>query len=73
MKRRANSDDGIDVFIGHVRDVFPVMARIAACIGKHDIEMVFPQAVFQQGYGMGIENIGHIGANDADDFHGIEA
>ena len=72
-KRCADGDDGVDVFIGHGRNIFAVMACIAACIGEHDVEMVLPQAIFQQGYGMGIEYIGHIGTDDADDFHGIEA
>ena len=71
-KWRADSDDCIDVLIGHSGNIFAVMPCIAAGIGEHDVEMVLPQAIFQQGYGMGIEYIGHVGTDDADDFHGIE-
>lgn len=49
------------------------MACIAACVGKHDIEMMLTQAIFQQGYSMSIENIGYVCADNADDFHRIEA
>ena len=70
---RADEDDGIDVFLQHELEVLLLAAELDARAAENHIEAALTQVMLDEGYGLGVEGIGDVGAEDADHFHGVQA
>ena len=60
------------MLIDQTGDIWAVMTCIGACAGEHDIEVVLPHSVFDEGYGTGKKSIGQTGTENTDDFHRVQ-